>query len=161
MLSDCKKHIPGISVKTDAAGALSIPVKCRHCNPAPCINACLAGAIQRDFCTGFVIIDEEQCTGCKRCLNACPFNVIGFGFSQQSGNEHETAVKCDECIEIVRGGADPACVKACKSGALQFCDADETFREKRVDAINQLKGNVKKHSQCNYALFFSLKNTNR
>ncbi|MBN1602334.1 MAG: 4Fe-4S dicluster domain-containing protein [Chitinispirillaceae bacterium] len=146
VIKETGKHVSGITIRTDTAGTSAIPVKCRHCNPAPCINVCLAGAIYRDFCTGYVIIDEQYCTGCKRCLNACPFNVIGYGMSQKSGSKHLIAIKCDECINDIRIGAEPACVSACKSGALLFCDADEKFREKKKNAVNQIKGVT--HNKC-------------
>ncbi len=160
VVNDHQEHIPGIKIKTDANGTFSIPVKCRHCNPAPCINVCYASAIQRNFFTGYVIIDEDKCTLCKRCLNACPFNTIAIAKSKKLGNEHNIAIKCDECNEIVSNGGNPACVGACKSGALQFCDVDDTFRKKRKDALNQIKG-ISKNKNSEYALFFSLKNTNR
>ncbi len=148
IINDSKTYVSGITIKTDKSGTSAIPVKCRHCNPAPCLNACLMGAIHRDFFTGYVIIDEEWCTGCKRCMKACPFNVIGYGMSQKSGCEHPAAIKCDECIDEIRNGREPACVIACKSGALLYCDADETFREKKEKAVSQRKRLSVKGKEC-------------
>jgi carbon-monoxide dehydrogenase iron sulfur subunit len=161
-ITDSQGVQSGITIEADKTGMWSMPVKCRHCNPAHCINSCVVGAIKRDFSTGFVIIDENICTGCKRCLTACPFNVIKFEKRISHGAVHFTAQKCDECIDLIRNGAIPACVESCKSGALVFSEADSTLRQKRINAINQLKGTLKKkNNQCDYSLFFSFKNTIR
>ncbi len=53
-----------------------------------------------DAKTGAVIIDEDACTGCLDCADACPFDAIFVG----PDNE---VLKCDLC------GGDPICVKYC------------------------------------------------
>ncbi len=51
---------------------------CQQCDEAPCIPACpVEGAIyKRD--DSLVIIDPVKCTGCKNCVDACPYHAIYF-----------------------------------------------------------------------------------
>ena len=50
-----------------------MPIQCKHCEDAPCLNACTKGAISR--IDHQVIVDAEKCIGCKDCMQACPFAV--------------------------------------------------------------------------------------
>ncbi|MFQ7118823.1 MAG: 4Fe-4S dicluster domain-containing protein [Intestinibacter sp.] len=58
-------------VKDDA---VCMPIQCRHCEDAPCLNTCPVKAISR--IDNSVIVDEVKCIGCKTCLLACPFGAI-------------------------------------------------------------------------------------
>ncbi len=42
-----------------------------------CFRACTFDAIHMDE-NGLPVIDEDKCTGCKRCVLACPRNIIGM-----------------------------------------------------------------------------------
>lgn len=53
-----------------------MPIQCKHCEDAPCLNACTKGAISR--IDHQVIVDAEKCIGCKDCMQACPFGAIAF-----------------------------------------------------------------------------------
>ena len=52
--------------------------RCRHCNPAPCMLACLSGAIFRDSEMETVMINPDTCINCASCAMACPYGVIPF-----------------------------------------------------------------------------------
>lgn len=106
---------------------------CRQCDDAECLKNCPAAAIRRNLQTGVVEIDTGACVGCKMCLMACPFGSIRFDKKAQVSR------KCDLC------GGDPACVKVCISGALQFVDATTmpdrrrglmAFKQMRSRALN-------------------------
>jgi len=84
------------------------PRICKQCNSAPCADICPFDAILYNTKTGAWIVDEEICTGCGLCVEACPFNAIHL---------HSTmgiAYKCDLC------GGDPKCVRACNLSALKW-----------------------------------------
>ncbi|MBN1247693.1 MAG: 4Fe-4S ferredoxin, partial [Anaerolineae bacterium] len=45
-------------VLVEEEGPLSFAMPCRHCEDAPCIEACIVGAMHRDEETGAVLCDE-------------------------------------------------------------------------------------------------------
>jgi len=97
-----------------------IPVMCMHCDEAPCIPACpVEGAIyKRD--DGLVIIDPEKCTGCKLCVDTCPYGAIYFN------DDLNIAQKCTGCAHLLDDGwKEPRCVDICPTGALKFGTEDE------------------------------------
>jgi|UniRef100_A0A7C5EUK8 carbon-monoxide dehydrogenase iron sulfur subunit len=92
---------------------LNVPLTCRHCDPAPCMEACIAGALYRDE-RGAVRRREGACVGCWTCLMVCPYGVVG------REKEHKVAVKCDLCPDR----EVPACVAACPTRALLYREAE-------------------------------------
>ena len=76
------------------------------CPDQPCIDSCPVEAISRDS-QGYVLIDRDTCTGCRNCVEACPYSAI---WMEADGSE--VAYKCDFC------GGSPACVRECVTGAL-------------------------------------------
>ncbi|MEJ2716420.1 MAG: 4Fe-4S dicluster domain-containing protein [Deltaproteobacteria bacterium] len=91
-----------------------VPLTCRHCDPAPCLDACIAGALSRDE-RGAVVLDYDRCIGCWTCLMVCPYGVVG------RKKEEKIAVKCDRCPDR----DEPACVGACPTKALLFAEPDD------------------------------------
>ncbi len=96
------------------------PHLCMHCDKAPCIDACpIEGALyKRD--DGMVIIDPVKCTGCRLCVDACPYDVIFF-------NEGlNLAQKCTGCAHLLDDGwTEPRCADACPTLAIRFLDETE------------------------------------
>ena len=99
---------PAGGISVERCGDVSISVRCQHCADAPCIEACLTGALHRDEDSGLVLIDQEKCIGCGTCTLVCPFGAIRK--DQESGK----MVKCDGCFDI----ETPRCVSICPNGAL-------------------------------------------
>lgn len=97
-----------------------VPLTCLHCTEAWCLEVCPAAAISRDPGTGAVVIAAERCAGCKMCILACPYGNIHFD------KEAGVSSKCDLC------GGDPACVRHCISGALDYMDVDEAADRRRA-----------------------------
>lgn len=84
-----------------------MPIQCKHCEDAPCLNACTKGAISR--IDHQVIVDAEKCIGCKDCMQACPFGAIallpyardGHLVAQAMSSQPKVfASKCDLCEGI-------------------------------------------------------------
>ena len=90
---------------------LSFALQCRHCEDAPCIEACITGAMHRDEETEAVLCEPERCVGCWMCIMVCPFGVI-----QRSTAEHKVVSKCDLCY----GEEMPVCVRNCPNEALVY-----------------------------------------
>jgi len=87
---------------------------CQHCDDAPCIKACKAGAIDKRE-DGIVILNPEKCKGARQCIDACPYGVIYFNY------DLNIAQKCTMCAHLLdKGWKEPRCVDACPTGALQF-----------------------------------------
>jgi len=101
------KPLPKIRVEQE--GYISFALQCRHCQDAPCIEACITGAMYRDKKTGAVLCNEEKCVGCWMCIMVCPFGVI-----QRNIEGKKVASKCDLCT----GEEIPACVKNCPNEAI-------------------------------------------
>lgn len=103
------------------------PTFCNHCKNAPCMEVCPTGAAWRNE-DGFVIFDTEKCNGCKKCMEACPYDVIYFS------EELNIAQKCTGCAHLLDNGvAVPRCVEACPTDALMFGEETE-LAEKLVGA---------------------------
>jgi len=75
---------------------------CRHCDDPPCVDACPEEIISKRA-DGIVVLDDRQCTGCRLCLEACPYDAIDFD------EEREIARKCNLCHTRVDNGLLPAC----------------------------------------------------
>jgi tetrathionate reductase subunit B len=95
------------------------PIICNHCDNAPCIASCKAKAIYKRE-DGLVIIDPIKCTGCKECVDTCPYRVIYFN------DDLNIAQKCTGCAHLLDSGwKEPRCVDACPTEALKFMEESE------------------------------------
>jgi Fe-S-cluster-containing dehydrogenase component len=97
-----------------------VAVLCQHCEEAPCIPTCPVegGIYQRT--DGLIVIDPTKCTGCKNCVDACPYGVIYFN------QDLNLAQKCTGCAHLLdQGWKVPRCVDNCPTNALQFGEESE------------------------------------
>lgn len=98
---------------------------CKHCKNAACLEVCPTGAIIRtEFDT--VYIQQDVCNGCRDCISACPYGVIGF--SKSSGTVH----KCTLCYDRLQNSMEPACAKVCPTQSIQFGNLSDL--QKKADA---------------------------
>ncbi len=117
----------------EAADGHSVPLLCRHCEDAPCVRACLTGALNQDAMTRTVGHDPDKCIGCWMCTMVCRYGVVG------RLKEQRVAVKCDRCPDR----DSPACVAACPTQALVFTEEEAFSGSVRAEAASQL---VEKHA---------------
>ena len=104
---------------------------CKHCDNAPCQEACPTGALFRtEFDT--VVVQQDICNGCGYCVPACPFGVIGL--DEIGGKAH----KCTLCYDRLKGGLEPACAKSCPTDSIQFGELSDLHRRAadRVTALH-------------------------
>lgn len=100
--------VPGVLV--EESGYTSFALQCRHCVDAPCIEACITGAMHRDPSSGAVLCDAQRCVGCWMCIMVCPVGAV------QPGGERQVASKCDLCS----GQETPVCVANCPNEAIVY-----------------------------------------
>jgi formate dehydrogenase iron-sulfur subunit len=104
---------------------------CKHCQHASCMEVCPTGAIIRtEFDT--VYIQPDVCNGCRDCIAACPYDVIGLD------QNAKVAQKCTLCYDRLQGGMEPACAKACPTQSIQFGPLTDLRQQaqKRVDDLH-------------------------
>jgi formate dehydrogenase major subunit len=76
---------------------------CKHCSPAPCLEACPTGALFRtEFDT--VVVQQDICNGCGYCVPACPFGVIETHVPD--GKAHKSTL----CYDRLKGGLEPGVI---------------------------------------------------
>ncbi|UWG95558.1 4Fe-4S binding protein [Dehalobacter sp. DCM] len=94
--------------------SISVSVACRHCDDPACIRDCPTEAIYKEATTGVVLVDWEKCSGCRVCLDACPYSVPQFGSDGRMQ-------KCDLCFSEADHGLQlPPCVATCPTKALRL-----------------------------------------
>lgn len=91
-----------IRIERDEEHARFVPRVCVQCDERSCVSACSVNALSLSKLTGAIEIDRETCTGCRQCVDACPYGGVGFD------EDRSVPLICDLCA------GDPACVKACE-----------------------------------------------
>ena len=61
---------------------------------------------------------------------ACPFGVLTYGPVTAVPDKAAVALKCDQCPDREKKGRVPACVAACKVGALTYGEWPTTQEDK-------------------------------
>jgi formate dehydrogenase iron-sulfur subunit len=130
-------HLTASTTVGDGQAWLMMSDVCKHCQQASCAEVCPTNAIVRtEFDT--VFIQQEVCNGCRNCISACPYGVIGF--SEQTGTVH----KCTLCYDRLQNQMTPACAKACPTQSIQFGNLSDlqSAADKRLAQLRQA-GNTK------------------
>lgn len=117
-----------IRVVTNGLEGWSRPNVCLQCEDPMCLAVCSTEAIFKTKTQQgdpLVAVDQEKCTGCGVCVDACPFGAIDFFKGLK-------AIKCDLC------GGSPKCVNFCFYRCLTFIElSDEAYqsRTKKIKAL--------------------------
>lgn len=107
-----EKDLLSPRILVEDAGRVSFAVQCRHCENAPCVEACITGAMSRDPNTGAVLCDSNKCVGCYMCIMVCPAGAV------LRNKKGKVVSKCDLCAEH----GLPACVENCPNEALTYVE---------------------------------------
>jgi Fe-S-cluster-containing dehydrogenase component len=124
-------HYPNVSIAYVSAG-------CMHCSESPCLIGCPTGAIRRHPTTRAVMVDQSLCIGCHSCAMACPFGIPRY-------DDDDKMRKCDRCSDWVLSGRDPACVRVCPLGALEYRDTNEVMQSKEAAFAGRLASSARKN----------------
>jgi Fe-S-cluster-containing dehydrogenase component len=120
---------------------------CMQCENPPCVPACPVKATWRND-LGIIVVDQEKCIGCGKCLKACPYQARRInpekGYFKKVLPYEEIAKKakevhryhkpgkvdkCDFCLHRVTKNISPMCVEACTTLARIFGDRDDPQSE--------------------------------
>ncbi len=117
---------------------------CNHCSYPACLAACPRKAIYKRPEDGIVLLDQEQCRGYRKCVEACPYKK-----SMYRGNTR-VSEKCIACYPRVEG-TDPesdgvpmetrcmaACIGQIRLQGLAKLDEDGTWAEDRQNPLYYL-----------------------
>ena len=118
------------------------PEQCHHCANPSCVRVCPTGAsYQRP--DGVVLVQEQDCIGCRYCVVACPYGARFFR------EDKGVVEKCTFCAQRLDRGETPACVETCPAkvrvfgdladarGELQQLLATRNYRVKHPQTGNQ------------------------
>jgi formate dehydrogenase iron-sulfur subunit len=97
---------------------LFFPEQCRHCVEAPCLET--AGdesAIFQDASGAIIYTAQTKRLDASEIIESCPYNIPRKG-------PDGTLAKCDMCLDRVVNGLEPACVKTCPTGTMNFGERD-------------------------------------
>ncbi len=97
-------------------------MRCNQCDDAPCMTICPTSALFRAD-NGVVDFQDDDCIGCKSCMNACPYDALYIN------PETNTAHKCNMCNHRVEVGLEPSCQIVCPTEAIKIGDLDDPNSE--------------------------------
>ncbi len=127
-----------------------VPRLCNHCageaekGEPPCVEKCpensrgermkMGNVRYRTGATykrpdGMILVDNQYCIGCYKCIDACPYGVRYIDPAvklKRDDKENDFGVgKCSFCDHRVENGIEPSCVQACPHGARSFGDMND------------------------------------
>src|SRR4030043_1842680 len=118
------------------------PDQCRHCMEPPCLSTAESAgskAIVKEEATGAVVFNPKirvKPADFKSIRESCPYDIPRW--DERMG----VMAKCTMCIDRIKEGMLPACVKACPTGAMNFGDRKDIL-EKANKRLAEEKGTYK------------------
>ena len=117
---------------------------CNHCTYPACLAACPRQAIYKRPEDGIVLLDQKECRGYRKCVEACPYKKVMY-----RGNTR-VSEKCVACYPRVEG-TDPesdgqpmetrcmaACIGQIRMQGLVKMNTDGTWAEDRQNPLYYL-----------------------
>lgn len=117
---------------------------CNHCSYPACLAACPRNAIYKRPEDGIVLIDQQECRGYRKCVEACPYKKSLYRGTTR------TSEKCIGCYPRVEG-RDPetegvpmetrcmaACIGQVRMQGLVKVKEDTTWEEDRYNPLYYL-----------------------
>ena len=101
-------------------------MRCNQCDDAPCMTICPTSALFRAD-NGVVDFQDDDCIGCKSCMNACPYDALYIN------PETNTAHKCNMCNHRLEVGLEPSCQIVCPTEAIKIGDLDDPDQRDQPD----------------------------
>jgi phenylglyoxylate dehydrogenase beta subunit len=115
--SEAKQGASRISIIPGASATAFELAICRQCGDPKCAMVCPSGALAKDGGSGVIGWDSSKCIDCLLCTAGCAYGGIAVDPAVARVS------KCDQC------DGDPACVKSCPTGALEFRKAGSIYNE--------------------------------
>lgn len=106
---------------------------CMHCADPGCLKACPQPGAIIQYANGIVDFQSEHCIGCGYCVAGCPFDV------PRISKKDNKAYKCTLCVDRVTVGQEPACVKTCPTGAINFGSKADMLVQ-AAERVTELQG---------------------
>lgn len=102
---------------------------CNHCENPACLPVCPESCIKKKQ-NGIVLIDQAKCSGCGKCVTACPFDAITINPITAKAD------KCNMCYERQMHSKAPICVSACPVKAIEIIDINDPINAHYEKAIH-------------------------
>lgn len=115
-----------------------LPRPCMQCDNPPCTSVCPVGATYKDE-NGVVVIDYDQCIGCRYCITACPYAARTFDF----GETYNAPVAVNNAAVVGQSSAD----RYERAASFEYGEG----REREGHATSPI-GNVRKCHFCLHRL---------
>lgn len=106
----------------ESGRTVHFPRSCLHCEEPACVTVCPTGASYKRAEDGIVLVNPDTCIGCKLCSWACPYGAREYDYDEG------VMRKCTLCVDRIYNETleeedrQPACVRACPTGARAFGD---------------------------------------
>ncbi len=111
-----------------------LPSLCNNCSEPPCTDVCPVDATYKRKADGIVIVivDQDECIGCRKCVEACPYDARFMNPAAgdpKLNRKKGAAEKCVFCLHRVTEGVVPSCVNTCTGQARIFGDLNDPNSE--------------------------------